>query len=51
MVSADTLPGYADWKLPFIFHTDTSDKQVGSVISHKNIYIAFFSRILIKPTA
>ena len=34
--------------MPFIVHTDASYKQVGSVISHNNKPIAFFSRKLSK---
>ena len=34
--------------MPFIFHTDASYKQVGSVISHNRKPIAFLSRKLIK---
>ena len=48
MVSAETLLTYPHWKLPFIVHTDASDKQLGAVISHNKKPIAFFSIILIK---
>ena len=46
MVSAETLLSYPDWKLPFTVHTDTSDKQVGAVISQNNKPITFFYRRL-----
>ena len=49
VVSAETLLSYPDWKLPLIFHTDASDKQLGAVIVHNNKPIAFLSRRLIKP--
>ena len=45
----ETLLSYTDWKLPFIVHTDESDKQLGAVISQNNQLIIFFSRKLIKP--
>ena len=49
VLSDDKLLTYPDWKIPFIVHTDASDKQVSDMISHKNKPIAFFSRILSKP--
>ena len=49
MVSAETLLIYPDLKLPFTVHTDSSDKNLGAVISQDNKPIAFFSRILSKP--
>ena len=49
MVSVETLLSYPYWKLPFIVHTDDSDKQLGAVISQNNKPIVFFSRILINP--
>ena len=49
MVSAETLLSYSDWKMTFTVHTDSSDKKLGSVISHNNKPIAFFSRRLSKP--
>ena len=36
MVSVETLLSYPDWKLPFTVHTDTYDKQLGSVIIQNN---------------
>ena len=49
MVSFETLLSYSDWKIPFTVHTDASDKQLGSLISQNNKYIAFFSIILNNP--
>ena len=49
IVPAETLLSYPDWKLPFTVHTDASDKQSGSVISHNNKPIALFSIRLSKP--
>ena len=49
MVSAETLISYPDCKIPFKFHTDASDKQLGAVISNHNKHIAFFSRISSNP--
>ena len=49
MVSIETLMSYPDWKLPFTFHTNASDKHLGAVISQNNKHIAFFSRKLSKP--
>ena len=49
VVSYETLMIYPDWKLPFRAHADSSDKQVGAVISQNKKHIAFFSIILSKP--
>ena len=49
MVSAETLLSHTYWKLPFTVHTDASDKQLGTIICHKNKHIAFLSIILSKP--
>ena len=49
MVSAEILLSYSNWKIPFTVNTDASDKQLGSVISQNNKYIALFSIIFIKP--
>ena len=49
MVSSEMLLSDTDWIMPFIFHTDASDKQLGAVISHNNKPIAFFSIRLSKP--
>ena len=49
MVSDETLLSYPDCKMTFTFHTDASDKQLGTVISHNNKPIAFLSIILNKP--
>ena len=40
---------YPYWKLPFTFHTDSDDKQLGAIISQNNKPIAFFYRTLSKP--
>ena len=48
MVSAETLLSYPFWKLPFTFHIDASDKQLGAFISHNNKPIELFSRIFTK---
>ena len=49
MVSAEIILSYSNWKIPFTVNTDASDKQLGSVISQNNKYIALFSIIFIKP--
>ena len=49
MVSAETLLSYPDCKLPFIFHTDTFDKQIGAAISQNKKSIALFYSKLSKP--
>ena len=49
MVSAETLLSYTYWKLPFIFHTDASYKQLCAVISKNSKHIAFFYSKLSKP--
>ena len=36
MVFDETLLSYPDCTTPFTVHTDASDKQLGSVISHNN---------------
>ena len=48
MVLAGKLLSYPYWKLPFIVHTDASDKQLCDVISNNNKPIALFSRRLNK---
>ena len=50
MVYDDTLIIYPYQKLPFTVHTDASDSKLVAIISHKNKPIAFFYRILSKPT-
>ena len=47
MVSDKILLSYTYWKITFTFHTDSSDKQLGSVINQNNKPIAFLSRRLI----
>ena len=49
MVSSETLLNYPDWKIPFTFHTDASDKQLDSIISQNKKPIAFFSIRLSNP--
>ena len=49
MVSAEMLLSYPYCKLTFTVHTDSSNKQLGAVISQNNKPIAFFSRRLINP--
>ena len=46
MLSSETLFHYPYWKVPFNTHTDASDKQLVSVISHNNKPIAIFSGVL-----
>ena len=41
MVDVETLLSYPYYKLPFAVHTDSSDKQLGDVISQNNKTIAF----------
>ena len=48
MVSADTLLIDLGLAITFKIHTYASDKQLGTVISHNNKPIEFFSRRLIK---
>ena len=49
MVSVETLLSYLECKIPFIVHTDVSDKHLGAIIIHNNKPIALFSRSLINP--
>ena len=49
MVYYETLLSYPYQKLPFTVHTYASDKQLGTIICHKNKHIAFLSIILSKP--
>ena len=46
MVSSETLLIYPDWKIPVTVYNDAYDKQLGTVISHTNKPIVFFSRRL-----
>jgi hypothetical protein len=46
MVSQETLLTYPDWSQHFDIHTDSSDFQLGAVISQQGKPIAFFSRKL-----
>ena len=43
ILSKEVLPTYADFNLPFEVHTDTSDVQLGAVISQNGHPIAFYS--------
>ena len=49
MVYAENLLSYPYWTIPFIVHTDASDKQLGAVVSKNNKPIAFLSRIISNP--
>ena len=42
MVSAETLLNYPDWTIPFIVHTNASDKQLVGVTSQDNKPIDFY---------
>lgn len=46
MICKQTLLTYPNWNEPFDVHTDSSDYQLGAVISQKGKPIAFFSRKL-----
>ena len=46
MLSSETLFHYPYWKVPFTIHTDASDKQLVSIISHNNKTIVIFSGVL-----
>ena len=48
MVSVEILLSYPECTVPFTYHTDASNKQLGYVISQNNKHIAFLSIILIK---
>lgn len=48
MVSEKLFLTYPDWSKPFNIHIDTSDKQLGAIISQNGTLIAFFSRRLSK---
>ena len=45
-ISKETLLSYPDWNKKFTIHTDSSDYQLGAVISQNGKPIAFFSRRL-----
>ena len=49
VVSDETLLGDPDCKIPFMVHTNASDKKLGAVISHNNKHISLLSIRLIKP--
>ena len=49
IASDEKLLSYPDFKLTFIFHTATSDKKLGAVISQNNKPIYLFYRKLSKP--
>ena len=48
MISEEILLNYSDWSKPFVVHTDSSDKQLGAVISQDDKPIVFFSQRLSK---
>jgi hypothetical protein len=45
-IAKDVVLAYLDFTKPFDIYTDTSTKQLGSVITQDNRPIAFFSRKL-----
>jgi hypothetical protein len=45
-IAKEVVLAYPDFTKPFDIHTDTSTKQLGSVITQENRPIAFFSRKL-----
>ena len=49
MVSAKTMSSYLYWIIPFTVHTDSYDKQLGSVISQNQEPIELYSRRRINP--
>ena len=49
MVSAENLLSYPYWTILFTVHTNTSDKQLGAVISQNNKAIEFLEIRLSKP--
>ena len=48
MVSDEIFLSYPDWTIPFMAHTDASDKQFVAVISQNNKHMALFSRSIRK---
>ena len=42
MLSCEVLLAYSDFSKPFVVHTDTSDYQLGAVISQDGKSIAFY---------
>ena len=46
VIAGEVLLSYPDFSQPFDIHTDTSDEQIGAVISQQDKPIAFFSRKL-----
>ena len=49
MVSTETLLSYPDWKIPFMVHTDESDKKLSDVIIQNNKPIYLFLRRISIP--